>query len=177
MVQTSLMATINQETENPSNALERQVQTLATMVEQLTQRNQELEQQLNQRNERCQEGQCDERDTDEQNGSHLPTRDRQEREDQEENNIPNRRDGLEDTSCPSEMEVSAMRMQAINTSLYSYEQLAKDANLFSGFFSKLLYSHMKRDCQLIFQIVSREWRIFHHLFILSFMPIWLTWFK
>ena len=47
------MATINQEIENPPNALERQVQTLAVSVERLTQRNQELEQQLNQRNERC----------------------------------------------------------------------------------------------------------------------------
>ena len=51
MVQTRLMATINQETENPSNAMERQVQTLTTTVERLTQRNQEFEQQLNQRNE------------------------------------------------------------------------------------------------------------------------------
>ena len=31
-------------------------------------------------------------------------------EDQEESNIPSRRDGPEDTSHPSEMEVSAMRM-------------------------------------------------------------------
>ena len=37
------MATTNQETENLSNALERQVQTLATAVERLTQQNQELE--------------------------------------------------------------------------------------------------------------------------------------
>ena len=51
MVQTRLMATINQETENPSNAMERQVQTLTMIVERLTQRNQEFEQQLNQRNE------------------------------------------------------------------------------------------------------------------------------
>ena len=49
------MATINQETGNPSNALERQVQTLATTIEQLTRRDQELEQQLNQRSEQCQE--------------------------------------------------------------------------------------------------------------------------
>ena len=70
------MATINQETGNPSNALERQVQTPAATIEQLTQRNQELEQQLNQKNERRQEGQCDEWDVDEQNGSHLPTGDR-----------------------------------------------------------------------------------------------------
>ena len=33
----------------------------------------------------------------------------------------------------------------VNTGLSVYEQLAKDANLFSGFFSKLLYSHAKRD--------------------------------
>ena len=177
MVQTRSMATINQETENPSNALERQVQTLAAAVERLTQRNYELEQQLNQKDEQRQEGQCDERDVDEQNGSHLPTGDRQEREDQKESNIPSRRNGLEDTTHPSEMEVSAMRIQAINTGFSSYEQLAKDANLFSGFFSKLLYSHMKRDCQLIFQILLCEWRMFHHLFILSFMPVRLTWFK
>ena len=37
------MATTNQETENLSNALERQVQTLATAVERLIQQNQELE--------------------------------------------------------------------------------------------------------------------------------------
>ena len=45
------MATINQETENPSNALEREVQVFTAAVKQLTQRNQELEQQLNKRNE------------------------------------------------------------------------------------------------------------------------------
>ena len=65
MVQMHLMATINQETGNPSNALERQVQTLPAAVERLTQRNQELEQQLNQRNERRQEGPHDGRDVDE----------------------------------------------------------------------------------------------------------------
>ena len=37
------MATINQETGNPSNTLERQVQTLVAVVEWLTQHNQELE--------------------------------------------------------------------------------------------------------------------------------------
>ena len=45
------MATTNQETENPSNALERQVQTLATTVERLTQWNHELEWQLEQQND------------------------------------------------------------------------------------------------------------------------------
>ena len=69
------MATINQETGNPCNAFERQVQTLATIVERLTQRNLESEQQLNQRNKRRPEDQHDEWDKDEQNGSHLLTRD------------------------------------------------------------------------------------------------------
>ena len=110
MVQTHSMATINQETRNPSNALERQVQTLAATIEQLTQRNQELEQQLNQKNERRPEDQHDERNNDEQNGSHLPTGDRQEREDPKESNVPSRRDGPEDVRRPSEMEISAMRM-------------------------------------------------------------------
>ena len=76
MIQTRSMATINQETRNPSNALERQVQTLDATVKRLTQCNQELEQQLNQRNERCKEGPHDELDVDKQNGSHLPTRGR-----------------------------------------------------------------------------------------------------
>ena len=44
MVQTPLTATINQEAGNPSNALERQVQTLAAIVQLLIQRNQKLEQ-------------------------------------------------------------------------------------------------------------------------------------
>ena len=39
MVQTRSMATINQETGNPSNAMKRQVQTLVAAVERLTQRN------------------------------------------------------------------------------------------------------------------------------------------
>ena len=64
MVQTCSIATINQETKNPSNALERQVQTLAVVVERLTLRNQELEQQLNQRNEIRPEIQRDEWDND-----------------------------------------------------------------------------------------------------------------
>ena len=37
------MANTSQETRNPPNALERQVQTLAAVVEQLTQWNHELE--------------------------------------------------------------------------------------------------------------------------------------
>ena len=53
------MATINQVTENPSNALERQMQTLAMATKRLTQHNQELEQQLNQRNEQNPEDQRD----------------------------------------------------------------------------------------------------------------------
>ena len=44
MVQMGSMATINQETGVPSNALERQVLTLTAAVEQFTQRNQELKQ-------------------------------------------------------------------------------------------------------------------------------------
>ena len=36
--------------------------------------------------------------------------DRQEREDQEENNIPIRRDRQEDTNRPAELESNAMRM-------------------------------------------------------------------
>ena len=46
----------------------------------------------------------------EQNGSHLLKGNRQEREDQEESNIPNRRDGTEDTTQPSEREVDALHM-------------------------------------------------------------------
>ena len=80
MVQTRSMATINQKTGNPSNALERQVQTLVATVEQLTQRNQELEQQLTQGNERHPEDQCNKWDNEEQNDSHLSMGDRQERE-------------------------------------------------------------------------------------------------
>ena len=43
MVLTQSMATTNQKIRNPPNALERQVQTLAAMVEWLTQWNHELE--------------------------------------------------------------------------------------------------------------------------------------
>lgn len=75
------MATINHETKNPSNTLERQVRTLATTVERPTQRNQELEQQLNQRNEQHLEDQHDKWDSEEQNSSHLLTGDSQEWED------------------------------------------------------------------------------------------------
>ena len=86
------------------------MQTLAATIKQLTQSNQELEQQLNQKNKRRLEDQHDERNNDEQNGSHLPTGDRQEREDPKESNVPSRRDGPEDVRRPSEMEISAMRM-------------------------------------------------------------------
>ena len=86
------------------------MQTLAIAIERLTQCNQELEQQLNQRNERRLEDQCDKCDNNEQNGSHLPMGDLLEREDQEESNVPNRRDRLEDTNYLSEIEISAMRM-------------------------------------------------------------------
>ena len=54
--------------------------------------------------------QRDKWEIDEQNGSHLLTGDKQEKEDQEESNVPSRRGELKDTNCPSEMEVSAMRM-------------------------------------------------------------------
>jgi len=69
------------------------VQTLVAAIEWLTQRNQELEQQLNQGNERRPEDQRDRWDNEEQNDNYLLTGDRKEREDQEESNIPNRRDG------------------------------------------------------------------------------------
>ena len=104
------MATINQETRNPSNALERQVQTRVAVVEQLTQRNQELEQQLNQRNKWGPKDQHDERDDEELNRSHLLTKDWWEREDQEESNIPSRQDGQNDIDHSSKIESNAMRM-------------------------------------------------------------------
>ena len=69
-----------------------------------------MDQQLNQRNQRCPEDQHDELDNDEQNKSHLPTGDQQEREDHEESNVPNRRDELEDTSPSSEMEINTIFM-------------------------------------------------------------------
>ena len=72
MVQTHSLATINQEIENPPNALERQVQTLAMAIKRLTQRNKDLEEQLNQRNERRPNNQCNEQDNDECNDSHPP---------------------------------------------------------------------------------------------------------
>ena len=64
------MATIIQETRNPSNALERQVQTFAAAVKRLTKHNQELEQQLNQRNEQSLNSQRDKRGNEEWNDSH-----------------------------------------------------------------------------------------------------------
>lgn len=45
------MATINQEIENPPNALEKKVQTLAMAVERLIQQNHELERKLAIQNE------------------------------------------------------------------------------------------------------------------------------
>ena len=104
------MATINQETENPSNAMERQVQTLTMIVERLTQRNQEFEQQLNQRNEQRPNDQHDKWDNEEQNDSRLQTRDQQERDDLEESNIANRQDQQEDTNHPIELESGAICM-------------------------------------------------------------------
>ena len=65
---------------------------------------------MNQRNEQCYEGPRNKRDADEQNGSHLPTRGKQEREDREENTISSRRDSPEDASHPSKIEASAMHM-------------------------------------------------------------------
>ena len=84
------------------------MQTLATAVKQLTQCNQELEQQLNQRDEQHPNDQHNKRDNDESNNNHLPTRDRQEREDQEESNTASRQDRQEDTNCPSKLESGAI---------------------------------------------------------------------
>lgn len=104
------MATINQEIGNPPITLERQVQTLAAVVERLTQHNQELEQQLNQRKEQHQEGPHDEQDVNEQSGSHLPTRDKQEREDKEERNLHSKKGRFRRHKLSLWIDVNAMRM-------------------------------------------------------------------
>ena len=63
------MATTNQETGNLSNALERQVSTLAAMDEWLTQRNHELEWQLKQWNDQEPNDQNDGQDREERNNN------------------------------------------------------------------------------------------------------------
>ena len=68
------MATTNQETGNLFNALERQVQTLAIAVEQLTQRNHELERQLEQWNDREPNDQNDEQERDERDNDRPPNK-------------------------------------------------------------------------------------------------------
>ena len=103
------MATTNQKTGNPSNALKRQVQTLVVEIERLIQWNHELERQLEQQNNREPNDQNDKQNRDEHNNDHPPTNDHQERDDQEESNAISRCD-QQDTSCPSELEVSALRM-------------------------------------------------------------------
>ena len=69
------MATTNQETENPSNALERRVSTLVAVDEWLTQRNHELEWQLKQWNDQEPNDQNDGQDREEHNDNCLPTND------------------------------------------------------------------------------------------------------
>ena len=81
MVLTRSMATTNQETRNPPNTLERQVQTLATMVEGFTQRNHELEGLLEQRNDQEPNDQKDGQDMDKRDDNRPPTNDYQERND------------------------------------------------------------------------------------------------
>ena len=66
------MATTNQEIENPSNALERQVQTLIAVVEWLTQQNHELEWQLEQQNYQEPNDQNDEQERDERDNDRPP---------------------------------------------------------------------------------------------------------
>ena len=78
------MATINQELENPPNTLEKQVQTLATTVEQLTQRNHELERKLGQQNEKHPNDQNDEHGGGERNNNRPRTNNHQERDNQDE---------------------------------------------------------------------------------------------
>ena len=81
MVLTRSMATTNQETGNPPNTLERQVQTLATTVEGFTQRNHELEGLLEQRNDQEPNDQKDGQDMDKRDDNRPPTNDYQERND------------------------------------------------------------------------------------------------
>ena len=77
------MTTTNLEAKNPSNTLERQVQTLVPVVKLLTQGNQDLEQQMNLMNE-CYtqtKNQHDEQHNNEHNDSHLLTGDQCKKED------------------------------------------------------------------------------------------------
>ena len=46
-------------------------------------------------------------------------------------------------------------LQEANTGLSTYEQLAKDVCWFSGFFSKLQYSHTKRDGNKVTHSLAR----------------------
>ena len=93
------MTTTNPESGNPSNALERQVQSLTVVIEQLTQQNQELKQQMNLVNEyRAQNNdQHDKKHNDEHDDSHLLTGDQHEGGDQEESNVANMCNWWKDT--------------------------------------------------------------------------------
>ena len=73
------MATTNQKIRNPPNALERQVQTLAVMVEWLTQWNHELERQLEQRNDQEPNDQNNRQGRDEHNDNRPLMNDHQEK--------------------------------------------------------------------------------------------------
>ena len=61
----------------------------------------------------------------------------------------------------------------------SYGVLIQDAKVFSGFYSKLLYSHTKREgnqivhslIRLVVNIVLCGWRMFHHKFASFFKLI------
>ncbi|KAL0013888.1 hypothetical protein SO802_000957 [Lithocarpus litseifolius] len=53
--------------------------------------------------------------------------------------------GLASVIVEGYCEMVAQTLTEVNTGLSIYEQLAKDANLFSDFFSNLLYSHTKSD--------------------------------
>ena len=53
--------------------------------------------------------------------------------------------GLTSVIVEGDCEMVVQALTEVDIGLSVYEQLAKDANLFSSFFSKLLYSHTKRD--------------------------------
>ena len=76
-----LMTTINQKTQKPLQQRKKASANPRHGSQAAYQCNQELEQQLNQRDERHPNDQHNKRDNDESNNNHLPTRDRQERED------------------------------------------------------------------------------------------------
>ena len=79
-----------QETRNPPSTLESQVQTLAVVVEWLTQWNHELERQLEQWNDHEPNDQNDRQDKDECDNNCPSMNDHQERDDQEESNVVSR---------------------------------------------------------------------------------------